>query len=134
MSGAKEKYLNMGFDDYMAKPFSRETISNKLYSIFHSQNKQQPQQYVTQTITYTVPANQVEQVPYVQPVVQQMSHLEQPQQTIPVVTPQTVTPQVVTTMPVQPQSVVIENMVVNENPVIVNAQPEETIEIQNTNK
>ena len=33
MTGAKEKYKEMGFDDYMAKPFTRDTIAKKLSGI-----------------------------------------------------------------------------------------------------
>ena len=38
MTGAKEKYLSMGFDDYLAKPFSRDMIAKKLYEILGSGN------------------------------------------------------------------------------------------------
>ena len=31
LSGAKEKYVGLGFTDYLAKPFSRENIARKLY-------------------------------------------------------------------------------------------------------
>lgn len=33
MTGAKEKYVGMGFDDYLAKPFTRESIIQKLGSV-----------------------------------------------------------------------------------------------------
>ena len=33
MTGAKEKYQAMGFDDYIAKPFTRDAIARKLSSI-----------------------------------------------------------------------------------------------------
>ena len=33
MTGAKEKYEKMGFDDYLAKPFTRDAIAKKLSSI-----------------------------------------------------------------------------------------------------
>ena len=33
MTGAKEKYMGMGFNDYLAKPFSRDMIAKKLYEI-----------------------------------------------------------------------------------------------------
>lgn len=36
LSGAKEKYLALGFADYIAKPFSREQIKEKLDVIFNS--------------------------------------------------------------------------------------------------
>ena len=102
MSGAEEKYKAMGFDGYMAKPFSREMISKKLYGIFGSGNTQVVNQVVTPEVVST-------------PVVQ---------------TPQVVTPQVGIPPQVQAQRVVIENMVINENPVIVNTQGED-IEVQN---
>lgn len=34
IQGAKEKYLNEGFDDYIAKPFTRDQIKEKLDKIF----------------------------------------------------------------------------------------------------
>lgn len=34
MTGAKEKYMSLGFDDYLAKPFTRDAISQKLGNIF----------------------------------------------------------------------------------------------------
>ncbi len=33
MTGAKEKYVGMGFDDYLAKPFTRESIIQKLGTV-----------------------------------------------------------------------------------------------------
>ena len=33
-TGAKERYLSMGFVDYLAKPFSRDTIATKLEKLF----------------------------------------------------------------------------------------------------
>ena len=93
MSGAEERYKSMGFDGYMSKPFSREMIAKKLYSVFGSGN------------TNVVSTPQV--------VTPQM------------VVPQAVQGQVLTQPPqVQAQRVVIENMVINENPVIVNTQGE----------
>ena len=38
ISGAKEKYLSEGFVDYIAKPFSREQIKEKLDSIFSNED------------------------------------------------------------------------------------------------
>lgn len=35
MTGAKEKYVGMGFDDYLAKPFTRESIVQKLGSVLN---------------------------------------------------------------------------------------------------
>lgn len=99
MSGAEERYKSMGFDGYMSKPFSREMIAKKLYSVFGSGN------------TNVVSTPQV--------VTPQM------------VVPQAVQGQVLTQPPqVQAQRVVIENMVINENPVIVNTQGE-NVDIQN---
>ncbi|MEG3036716.1 MAG: hypothetical protein RR832_04075, partial [Bacilli bacterium] len=34
LSGAKEKYIEEGFADYIAKPFNRELIKEKLDKIF----------------------------------------------------------------------------------------------------
>ena len=98
MSGAEERYKSMGFDGYMAKPFSREMIAKKLYSVFGSGNSNvvsTPQVVTSQVATPQMVAPQVEQG------------------------------QVLTQLPqVQAQRVVIENMVINENPVIVNTQGE----------
>ena len=38
VSGAKEKYISLGFNDYIAKPFSRDQIKSKLDKIFKSEN------------------------------------------------------------------------------------------------
>lgn len=38
MTGAKEKYMGMGFNDYLAKPFSRDMIAKKLYEILGAGN------------------------------------------------------------------------------------------------
>ena len=35
VAGAKEKYLSEGFVDYIAKPFSRDQIKEKLDKIFN---------------------------------------------------------------------------------------------------
>lgn len=102
MSGAEEKYKSMGFDGYMAKPFSREMISKKLYGVFGTGSVQTVNQVVTPEVVST-------------PVVQ---------------TPQVVATQVGIPPQVQAQRVVIENMVINENPVIVNTQGE-NVDIQN---
>ena len=32
-TGAKERYMAMGFSDYLAKPFSRDIIANKLDNV-----------------------------------------------------------------------------------------------------
>lgn len=98
MSGAEERYKSMGFDGYMSKPFSREMIAKKLYSVFGSGNSNvvsTPQVVTSQVATPQMVAPQVEQGQVL-----------------------TQTPQV------QAQRVVIENMVINENPVIVNTQGE----------
>lgn len=98
MSGAEERYKSMGFDGYMAKPFSREMIAKKLYSVFGSGNSNvvsTPQVVTSQVATPQMVAPQVEQGQVL-----------------------TQTPQV------QAQRVVIENMIINENPVIVNTQGE----------
>lgn len=100
MSGAEEKYRGMGFDEYLCKPFSREMIAKKLYSIFGNTNSA-----VSHVVSEVVP---------------------QVVQTAAQVSGQVVSSQPVTNA--QP-NVVIENMVVNENPVIVNAEPNDKIEI-----
>ena len=40
ISGAKEKYMNLGFVDYIAKPFSKEEIKIKLDEIFEEVNNE----------------------------------------------------------------------------------------------
>ena len=40
LSGAKEKYVSQGFVDYIAKPFSKEQIKEKLDIIFKDSSKQ----------------------------------------------------------------------------------------------
>ena len=134
MSGAEEKYRNMGFDEYLCKPFSREMISKKLYSIFGNDTAA-TQQVVTQVIPQVVQTvgQVVNQIPQqvIQPVSQVITQV--PQQVVQPVN------QVVTQMPqqvVQPVAtvtpgVVIENMVINENPVIVNADPNGEVQIDN---
>ena len=42
--GAKERYVKMGFDDYLSKPFSREMIAKKFSSIFNK--KEEPKEEV----------------------------------------------------------------------------------------
>ena len=110
MSGAEEKYKGMGFDEYLCKPFSREMIAKKLYSILGT---------TTQVVTQSVPQFVQTVIETTQPVTQVVTQIPnqviQPVQTV-------VTPQ---------PNVVIENMVVNENPVIVNADPNDKIEIDN---
>ena len=39
ISGAKEKYMKLGFIDYLAKPFSRDHIFEKLEQIFKKEGK-----------------------------------------------------------------------------------------------
>ena len=34
--GAEEKYITDGFVDYIAKPFSKEQIEDKIYTIFNN--------------------------------------------------------------------------------------------------
>ncbi len=104
MSGAEDRYKSMGFDGYMAKPFSREMIAKKLYSVFGSGNS-------NVVSTPQVVTSQVATPQMVAPQVAQGQVLTQPPQ-------------------VQAQRVVIENMVINENPVIVNTQGE-NVDIQN---
>ena len=78
LSGAEEKYLSLGFDGYMCKPFSREMIAKKLYSVFSNEKPKS-----------------VEEVK--QEKIQEM----------------------LSTVIPQAQNVVIENVTINENPVIL---------------
>ena len=78
LSGAEEKYLSLGFDGYMCKPFSREMIAKKLYAVF---NEAKPKS--------------IEEIK--QEKIQEMLS---------------------TVLPPAP-NVVIENVTINENPVIV---------------
>ena len=39
VAGAKERYVSEGFFDYIAKPFNREQIKEKLDKVFHEENK-----------------------------------------------------------------------------------------------
>ena len=39
VAGAQERYLSVGFADYLSKPFNREQIKQKLDNIFESSNK-----------------------------------------------------------------------------------------------
>lgn len=90
LSGAEEKYLSLGFDGYMCKPFSREMIAKKLYAVFSGEKPKSAEEIKQEKI-------------------QEMLS--------------TVLPPV--------QNVVIENVTINENPVIVQADPNDKIEIDN---
>lgn len=79
LSGAEEKYLSLGFDGYMCKPFSREMIAKKLYSVFSNEKPKSAEEVKQEKI-------------------QEMLS---------------------TVLPPQAQNVVIENVTINENPVIV---------------
>ena len=79
LSGAEEKYLSLGFDGYMCKPFSREMIAKKLYSVFSNEKPKSAEEIKQEKI-------------------QEMLS---------------------TVLPPQAQNVVIENVTINENPVIV---------------
>ena len=39
VAGAQERYINAGFTDYIAKPFSRDQIKEKLDNVFNNTNK-----------------------------------------------------------------------------------------------
>ena len=47
--GAKEKYVGEGFIDYIAKPFSREQIKEKLDSVFLNNTKEKKEEVATYT-------------------------------------------------------------------------------------
>ena len=79
LSGAEEKYLSLGFDGYMCKPFSREMISKKLHAVFSNEKPKSVEEIKQEKI-------------------QEMLS---------------------TVLPPQAQNVVIENVTINENPVIV---------------
>ena len=55
MAGAQEKYINEGFVDYVAKPFSREQIKEKLEVIFNNKKevKEHPKEDVHDVINIT---------------------------------------------------------------------------------
>ena len=49
VAGAKEKYVSEGFIDYIAKPFSRDQIKEKLDSIFLNNTKEKEEEVATYT-------------------------------------------------------------------------------------
>ena len=49
VAGAKEKYVSEGFIDYIAKPFSRDQIKEKLDSIFLNNTKEKEEGFATYT-------------------------------------------------------------------------------------
>ena len=49
VAGAKEKYVSEGFIDYIAKPFSRDQIKEKLDSIFLNNTKEIKEEVATYT-------------------------------------------------------------------------------------
>ena len=49
VAGAKEKYVSEGFIDYIAKPFSREQIKEKLDSVFLNNTKEKKEEVATYT-------------------------------------------------------------------------------------
>ena len=59
MTGAKEKYMGMGFDGYLAKPFSRDMIAKKLYEILGSGNNNTTAQPAVPTLEETIKPNDV---------------------------------------------------------------------------
>lgn len=52
LAGAREKYIALGFADYLAKPFSREQIKEKLDLIFTSNNLDNKDKWDDSTIIY----------------------------------------------------------------------------------
>ena len=54
--GAKERYVKMGFDDYLSKPFSREMIAKKFSSIFNK--KEEPKEEVKPEENHTEETNE----------------------------------------------------------------------------
>ena len=49
VAGAKEKYVSEGFADYIAKPFSRDQIKEKLDSVFLNNTKEKKEEVATHT-------------------------------------------------------------------------------------
>ena len=49
VAGAKEKYVSEGFIDYIAKPFSRDQIKEKLDSVFLNNTKEKKEEVATYT-------------------------------------------------------------------------------------
>ena len=49
VAGAKEKYVSEGFADYIAKPFSRDQIKEKLDSVFLNNIKEIKEEVVSYT-------------------------------------------------------------------------------------
>lgn len=64
VSGAKEKYLSEGFTDYLAKPFSRDQVKEKLEVIFNDVNQSSPNNIDWDNITsYVITDNAQEKEP-----------------------------------------------------------------------
>ena len=57
VSGAREKYIDKGFTDYIAKPFSRNQIKEKLNSIFSKKTSLFDDNYPEEFFDATVPLN-----------------------------------------------------------------------------
>ena len=55
MAGAQERYIEEGFIDYIAKPFSRDQIKEKLEVIFNNKKeiKEQPREDIHDVISVT---------------------------------------------------------------------------------
>lgn len=61
VAGAREKYLNEGFVDYIAKPFSKDQIKEKLDLVFQvSQTKSTDENHNNDSIQSTLEPNEIE--------------------------------------------------------------------------
>ena len=65
VAGAKEKYLSEGFVDYIAKPFNKDQIKEKLDIVFGGSNSVQEQSKVENTQPAQQPVQQVQEQPNV---------------------------------------------------------------------
>ena len=60
LSGAREKYISEGFVDYLAKPFSKDQVKEKLDIIFNGNNKKED--LFKDAPTYIFGANSIEEI------------------------------------------------------------------------
>ena len=65
VAGAKEKYLSEGFVEYIAKPFNKDQIKEKLDIVFGGSNSVQEQSKVENTQPAQQPVQQVQEQPNV---------------------------------------------------------------------
>ncbi len=134
MTGAKEKYMGMGFNDYLAKPFSRDMIAKKLYEILGT-GKQGPAEPTVPKLEETIKPNDANEA---------NNNLQEQQimMSMGAAQPQAPQPQVVYTQPVYAQPVyvqqpngqqVVYTQPVYAQPVYVQQQPQPQQPEQNNN-